>query len=156
MSDYDSVAGDLSKSQDERADGIIALMIAGTIGAAVVPVIVVSVPALAAALGTGVAAMGRVYGVQLNKDEAWKLVWQFFKAAGFVFLAFSFGAKIATTILAFTGLGYGAAVAMDGVLGAAIAYAVGQSAKAYFKGERDKSRLGQVFRNAFTKKKSEE
>jgi uncharacterized protein (DUF697 family) len=148
------VEGSMSAA-DEKADTAIAVMISGMMAAAIIPAHV-NWALVAGALGTGVVAIGRCYGVQLSKDEAWQLVKQFFLAAGLTFIGLAVGTKIIAAILSSTGIGHLGAVALDASVSAALAYAVGGSAKAYFKGERDKKKLGRIFRDLFKKKKDGE
>lgn len=89
------------------------------------------------------------YGVQLTKDEAWKHITQFIRAAGLTFAGCYFGSQILSLILTSTGVGYPVAVAMDAAISGAIAYAVGAAAKAYFKGERNNAELGRIMRERF-------
>lgn len=137
--------------QDENADtAVVAMMTAASVAASVPGP--VNWVAFSAVLGSGVVAIGLAYGTQVTKDEAYKLIKQFVLGAGFTFLALTVGSKILGTILAVTGLGYFAAVAMDVAISTAIAYAVGESAKAYFKGERNKKELGRIFAEKFKSK----
>lgn len=143
---------------DSDADSAIAAMVTTVVGTALVPA-AVNWSLTAAAMGTGCIAIGKVYGVTLNKDEAWKLVKQFLLGAGTWFLAMNLGSKFLTTILQATGLGYGAGVALDGAISGAVAYAIGACAKEYFrrdflgKNKPSKEELGELFRQAFNKKK---
>lgn len=145
---------------DRNADTAIKTMIAACVGGAVVPAHI-NWTIVAAALGAGVVAIGVCYDVKMNKDEAWKLIKQFFLAAGTVFLMLNIGSKIISIILASTGIGYAGAVGLDTVVSGAQAYAVGACAKEYFrrdflgKKRPSKEELGQIFRDAFKKKKSE-
>lgn len=134
--------------QDEQADRAIKAMVATVAATAIVPAHI-NWALTASAMGAGVMAIGRCYNCQLNKNEAWKLVRQFFLAAGSWFLAMNFGSKFFAMILQSTGIGYGAAVALDLAISSAAAYAIGAAAKEYFKGERDRGRIGKTFRQAF-------
>lgn len=137
---------------DEKADAAIKTMIATVIGTAAIPAYV-NWAATAAAMGAGVVSIGLCYGVKLNKDEAWHLVKQFILAGGFWFAGMILGSRILSMILTSTGIGYFGAVAMDAAVSAALAYAIGESAKAYFKGTRDKAELGKILRRKFTSAK---
>lgn len=148
--DFGSIA-DGSGSPDERADQICVAMAAAGVAFAAIPGF--NAPLFAAMLGAGVVAIGKVYGVTLTGEDGWKLIKQFFLAAGFTFLAAAIGLKVVTALAALTGIGYGGAVALDAVSSSALAFAVGKAGKAYFKGERDKHKLGKAFRDAFNKKK---
>ena len=145
---------------DKNADIAIKTMIAACVGGAIVPAHI-NWAVVAAAMGTGVVAIGLCYDVKLNKDEAWKLVKQFFLAAGTVFLMINAGSKILSIVLASTGIGYAGAVALDAGVSAAQAYAVGACAKEYFrrdflgKAKPSKQELGRIFREAFKQKKAE-
>jgi uncharacterized protein (DUF697 family) len=129
---------------DDRADDVINTMIATAIGMAVVPVVMT--PAFIAGMGVGVVAIGRCYGVQLTRDEAHKLVKEFFAAAGFSTMAVLATGKLLAAVMAATGIGYAGGVVLDAGASAAIAYAVGGTAKSYFKGERNKKVLGRQMR----------
>ncbi len=140
--------------QDKRADAAIAAMVTAAMGGAVVPV-VVSWPVAMAAMGSGVVAIGLCYGVKLTKDEAWRLVIMFIKAAGLTFCGLTVASQLLSAVLVSTGLGYGAAIALDAATCGSIAYAVGGTAKAYFKGERDKAKLGRMMRRLEKTKKQQ-
>jgi len=144
----------ISSKADVQADVAIGTMVATVVGTALVPAYV-NWALTATAMGTGVIAIGLCYDVKLTKDEAWKLVKQFIFAAGSWFLAMNIGAKILAALIESTGLGYGVAVALDAAVSAATAYAIGKTAKAYFKGERNQKELGKLFRESFTRKKAE-
>lgn len=138
----------MSSKQDKAADTAIAAMVTSVVGTAAVPAHI-NWALTASAMGVGVVAIGRCYGTELTKDEAWKLVRQFFIAAGGWFMAMQFGAKFFAMILSSTGIGHVGAFALDAAISGAAAYAIGAAAKEYFKGERDQGRLGRTFRSAF-------
>lgn len=144
--------------RDSNADKAIASMIATTVGAAAVPAHV-NWALMASILGGGVVAIGLCYDVKLSKDEAWKLVKQFFIAAGSFFIGINISSKIFAMILTSTGIGHIGAVALDAALSSAIAYAIGATAKHYFrndylgKDKLSKAELGNIFRDAFKKKR---
>ena len=131
---------------DQKADKIITGLITTGVAAGGVP-IPLTVPFMAAVAG-GVVAIGACYGVQLTRDEAWKLIREFFKAAGFVWMATAVGGQLGVLILAATGAGYPVALALDAVQGAVIAYAVGTAAKHYFKGQKSRDEIRAVMRSA--------
>ena len=143
------------KSSDENADVVMNLMMAGLVAAAVVPP-VINWPILAGAMGSGVVAIGRCYGVELSRVEAWKLIRQFILAAGFTFIGLQVGVQIVNLVLASTGVGYVGAAALQAAVAAPLAYAVGASAKAYFQGELHKKQtaatsaeIGEILRQKF-------
>lgn len=138
----------MSTQQDKEADAAIRYMVAAVIGTALAPAHI-NWALTASAMGAGVVAIGSSYGVTLDRDEAWKLVREFFKAAGFWFLGMQVGSKILAAIMESTGIGYGGGVALDAAVSAGLAYSIGACAKAYFKGERNKEELGRKFRIAF-------
>lgn len=140
-------------TSDEKADAAIKTMVMAVIGGAVVPTHI-NWAITAAALGSGVVAIGLCYGVELSKDEGWHLVKQFVGAAGFWFMGLMVGTRILSVILATTGVGYAGAVALDATISAALAYAIGASSKAYFKGVKDKKDLGAIFRKSFQESKA--
>jgi uncharacterized protein (DUF697 family) len=135
---------------DERADRIIKGMATASAAMGVLPIPVLPFMATAA---TGVVAIGRCYGVELTKDEAWKLIKQVFKAAGTTYMATYVGWNFILMLGKATGFGIPVAMVLDGAQSAAISYAVGAAAKAYFKGERNNKVLGAVLRNAVTEAK---
>lgn len=66
----------------------------------------------------GVVGIGASYGVTLTKDEGWKLVKEFFKAAAFTYAATIVGGKLISFAVAVTGIGYaGAGSAEDSAIG---------------------------------------
>jgi uncharacterized protein (DUF697 family) len=134
---------------DEQADQAIATMVGAVIGTAAIPTYV-NWAFTATAMGSGVVAIGLCYGVRLTMDEAWHLIRQFVVAAGFWFAGMILGARMVSAVKASTGIGYVGAVAIDATVSAALAYAIGGAAKAYFKGVRDKKRLGEIVRSRFT------
>jgi uncharacterized protein (DUF697 family) len=136
-------------ARDQNADLAIGGMVTAVVATAIVPAHV-NWALTAGAMGTGVIGIGLCYGVELTKDEAWKLIQQFFAAAGGWFLAMNVGSKFLAAIIQSTGIGYGPAVALDAAISAAAAYALGEAAKAYFKGERDMGKIGKTFRDSFT------
>ena len=137
---------------DRAADRAITAMTVAAAGCAVIPIHVNWV-AFCTTLGGGVVYIGHCYGVRASREEGWKLIVRFFIAAGFGFMALTFGAKFITAVMKSTGFPYPVGVLLDAVFSAAIAYAVGQSAKAYFRGERRKLELGRIFREAFEQQK---
>ncbi len=146
--------------KDEKADKAIKSMVVAVVGTAAVPAHV-NWALTATAMGAGVIAIGVCYDVKLTKDEAWKLVKQFFLAAGSWFIAMNIGSKIFAMILSSTGIGHFGAMALDGAISGAAAYAIGACAKEYFrrdylgKSAPTKKELGDLFREAFKKKKAE-
>lgn len=130
---------------DERADQIIKGMASTGVAVGLIP-LPLGVPFMGV-VGAGVVAIGRNYGVELTKDEAWKLVREFCKAAGMTYMATLVGWQFITALGKATGFGYPVAAALDATQAAIIAYAVGAAAKAYFKGERNKKVLGAVLRD---------
>lgn len=125
---------------DEKADKIILGMIAGTAALATMPP-VLDVALYAAAVGGSVIAIGACYGIRISKGEATRLVMEFLSFAGFAFG----GGKLISGILKATGLGYAAGGAIDAILYSTMSYAVGVTAKTYFKGERNPENLKRVF-----------
>jgi shikimate kinase len=80
----------------------------------------------------------------------------FIKAAGLTFCGLAVGSQLLSAVLVSTGLGYGAAMALDAATCGSIAYAVGGTAKAHFKGERDQKQLKREMRDAFKKRKQQQ
>lgn len=100
-------------------------------------------------MGIGVMRIGNVYGVSMNRKAAWKLIVQFFKAAGFWYFSLYVSSKILAAVFQGTGIGYIAGASLDVVISSAIAFAIGMTAKAYFQGEQRNSELGNIMRTAF-------
>lgn len=140
-------------TQDEKADAAIGTMIAAVIGTSIIPAHV-NWAITATAMGSGVIAIGLCYGISLTKDEAWHLIKEFVKASGLWFAGMVIGTRILSVLITTTGVGYLGAVAMDATVSAALAYAIGESSKAYFKGTRDKKQLGAIMRNTFHARKA--
>jgi uncharacterized protein (DUF697 family) len=135
-----------NQKADEDADKIINGMAVGTAGLAVIPP-VIDVAVYAVAVGASVIAIGNCYGVKINDKEAARLVMEFLG-----FASFTFGAgKLISGFLKATGLAYAAGGIIDAVLYSAMSYAIGKTAQAKFKGERDpeklKSMLNTYFKN---------
>jgi hypothetical protein len=153
---------------DQKADRIIAGMVSTGVATAVVP-LPLGIPFMGAVAG-GVVAIGACYSVSLSKDEAWKLIREFFKAAGFTFFALNVGWQFITWIMYATGAGAPVAMALDTTQCVAIAYAVGEAAKFYFSKQAfnrqlgaklrgvektDTRELGAIMRKAYRSKKTE-
>lgn len=143
---------------DADADLAIATMISA-IGLAALSPAALDWALVSGAMGVGCVAIGRAYGVQLTKDEAWKLIKQFFLSTGSMFLAINVGSKLLASILKATGFGYGVGVVLDVAFSIASAYAVGACAKEYFRNDYQgkkkltKEELGRIFREEFKKHK---
>lgn len=139
---------------DNDADVAIKTMMAAVVGTAMVPAHV-NWALTASAMGAGAVAIGKCYGVQLTKDEGWKFVKQFVLSAGLWFLSMNVGSKILSMLMESTGIGYGVGVALDAATSAAFAWAIGSTAKEYFRNEYlgkqklTKEELGEIFRKAF-------
>jgi hypothetical protein len=131
---------------DEKANRIIKGMVAAGVTAGSVPVPAL-VPFMGAVAG-GVVAIGACYGVELSKRDAWKLIREFFKAAGFVYMSALVGSHFMVWLLTPTGLGTPLAVAIDAATCAAVAYAAGTAAQHYFKGQTSHDELRAVVRGA--------
>ena len=142
---------------DQDADVAIKTMMAAVVGTAVVPAHV-NWALTASAMGAGAVAIGKCYGVQLTKDEGWMFVKQFVLSAGMWFL--SVGSKILSMLMESTGFGYAVGAALDAATSAAFAWAIGSTAKAYFRNEYlgksklTKEELGEIFRKAFRDQKN--
>lgn len=137
---------------DKAADRVITLMTVSATGCSILPEPGSSI-ALSTMLGAGVVWIGKCYGVNLTGEDGWKLIIRFFMAAGFGYMARAVGLKLISAILKITGVPYIIGVVLDAAVSAAIAYAIGCSAKAYFRGECRKAELGRVLRQAFEEQK---
>lgn len=138
---------------DDEADKKIAYMIAGMVGFAVVPA-AINWTILMTAMGTGVISIGNCYGFSITKEGGADLVKQFFLSAGTTWLMLNVGSKIFTAIIQMTGLGYVGGAAVDAIISAAQAYAIGGCAKAYFRKKYQgksisKEELGKIFKEKF-------
>lgn len=143
---------------DQDADVAIKTMMAAVVGTAVIPAHV-NWALTASAMGAGAVAIGKCYGVQLTKDEGWKFVKQFVLSAGMWFLSMNVGSKMLSMLMESTGFGYAVGAALDAATSAAFAWAIGSTAKAYFrnvylgKSKLTKEELGEIFRKAFRDQK---
>ena len=142
------------ETPEQRSDAIIAGMAATGVATALIPAPVGLV--FMAAVASGVVAIGACYGVEMTKEQAWKLVIQFFKAAGLTYMALNVGWVFISGILTMTGAGHVASVVLDATQATAISYGVGYAAKAYFSGERRQKELGKIVREQFVKVKARE
>jgi uncharacterized protein (DUF697 family) len=155
-----STHGEQIRELDEKADNAITAMVSAVIGTALVPAHV-NWALTGSAMGAGVIAIAACYKQHLSKDEAWKLVKDFFLAAGAWFVAMELGTKIFSAILSTTGIGHVAAVGLDGAISGVAAYAIGRVAKEYFRrgylgdSRPTKQEIKTMFRDAFAKKKAE-
>ncbi len=132
---------------DEKANGIITAMSAGTAAIAAMPP-VVDVAVFAAAIGGSVVGIATCYGKSISKGNATDLVMQFMKYGGIAFT----GGKLISGVLKATGAAYAAGGLIDAALYTTMSYAIGVTAKAYFKDNiRDPSELKKIYKNA-TKK----
>lgn len=144
---------------DNDADVAIKTMMGTVVATAAVPAHV-NWALTASAMGVGAVAIGKCYDVQLTKDEGWKLVKQFVLSAGMWFLSMNVGSKILSALMQSTGVGYAVGMALDAASSAAFAWAIGSTAKAYFRNEYlgksrlTKEELGRIFREAFKEQKN--
>lgn len=144
---------------NQDADVAIKTMMAAVIGTAVIPAHV-NWALTASTMGAGAVAIGKCYGVQLTKDEGWKFVKQFVLSAGMWFLSMNVGSKIFSMLMESTGFGYAVGATLDAAVSAAFAWAIGSTAKAYFRNEYlgksklTKEELGEIFRKAFRDRKN--
>lgn len=141
------------EQRDQDADDRISYMIAGMIGGAVVPA-AINWTIVITAMGAGVVSIGKCYDFSISEEGGADLVKQFFLSAGTTWLMLNVGAKICTAIIQMTGIGYLGGAALDAVISAAQAYAVGGCAKAYFRKKYQgnnisKEELGKIFKQRF-------
>lgn len=122
------------RMRDERATAIIwSYAVMKAIGVALNPVPVADVLGGSAVDATMVVTLAHVYGIDLSRANAWRLIESILKAAGWVILA-----ETATHLAAnvFKGLTLGAGTALTALPQGAAAgygsYIVGQAAKFYF------------------------
>ena len=140
--------------QDQKADIAINTMMGSMAVMAATAPAFVNVPFVMGAMASGTVAIGLCYGVKLTRQEAWRLVYQFIMGAGITFIGLNIGTKIFAAILQSTGIGYAPAVGLEVTMATALAWAVGNTAKAYFKGEKDKAELSRILRRQFKLKKA--
>ena len=117
---------------DKHADKIIKVLSAEVLIASTAPV-VVSWAALVPSISAAIISIGQAYGVKWTRDEAWHFIRQCFLGGGFWCAAVLFGYKFCVALLQTTGIGYLAAYGLDASLNTAAAYAIGHSAKLYFR-----------------------
>lgn len=134
------------ETPEQKADAIIAGMVTTGLAMATIPTPFLCTVPFVGAMATGVVAIGACYGTTLTKDEGWKLVKEFFKAAGFTYAGTIVGGKLIGFALAATGIGYAGYVALDAATAAAMAYGVGGAAKYYFAGGRERSKIRSIMR----------
>ena len=77
--------------------------------------------------------IGKTYGFTISKDEAVHFIRQCFAGAGLLFVATNLAFKLAAGLLEATGIGYAWGFALDASITTAAAYAIGSSAKLYFR-----------------------
>jgi uncharacterized protein (DUF697 family) len=131
----------MTMTKDQKADAIITSMSAGTAALAAMPP-VVDMAVFAAAIGGSVVGIAACYDVTISKGDARKLIMDFIKYGGIAFT----GGKILSGVLKYTGVAYAAGGLIDAALYTTIAYAIGVTAKAYYRDEiRDPEELKRIF-----------
>ena len=134
----------MSNSSDLKANAIITSMSAGTAAIAAMPP-VVDMAAFAAAIGGSVVGIAACYDVSITKGDAVKLIVDFIKYGGIAFT----GGKIISGVLKYTGLGYAAGGLIDAALYTTMAYAIGETARVYYRDNiRDPDELKKIFKGA--------
>ena len=121
------------QKMDEKAERDIKIGISTVVATAVVPAHV-NWAATSAAMGIMCVDIGACYGERLTDESGAKdLIKQFVYGAGFWFMAMHVGSKIFSAAVETTGIGYVAGVSIDALSSGAFAYAIGKSAKLYFR-----------------------
>ena len=121
------------KNMDEKAERDIKLGIAAVVATAAIPAHV-NWAATATAMGIMCVDIGACYGERLTDESGAKdLIKQFIYGAGFWFMAMHVGSKIFAAAVETTGIGYLLGASIDATVSGAFAYAIGKSAKLYFK-----------------------
>ncbi len=125
-----SLVRDVKGGADKRADQIIQEMARDCALAA-------WVPELSSFIQSGVVVVGviriaRLYGVSLTRSEAGEFLKEALLAGGAYIAASVVGWKVLTTAVQWTGVGYFGTAAFDSAFTAAVAWALGTTAKAYF------------------------
>lgn len=120
------------KDMDDGADGALILMTEGAVVIGFLPVMV-DIGVLMTAMGAGVVSIGKCYGCALTKGDAGELIKQFFKAAGMTFSFIFAGQKIVASLLKSNPATYLPTMIADATMCGATAYAVGSTAKKYFR-----------------------
>src|SRR5260221_290352 len=142
-----SLVRDVKGGADQRADRIIQEMAAECALAA-------WVPELSSFIQSGVVVVGviriaRLYGVSLTRSEAGEFLKEALLAGGAYTAASVVGWKALITAVQWTGVGYFGTAAFDSAFTAAVAWALGTTAKAYFGHELGKGDLKRVVRSSF-------
>ena len=106
-------------------------------------------------MGIGIVRIGRVYRAALTKQEAIKLIVQFLQAAGISYASIFVFVQIFSGVAKTAVIGYPAGAAIEASFNAGVMYALGITAKAYFRGERRKDELGKILRAAHREGKNE-
>ena len=119
-------------AMEKNADKAILAMTVTGVGIGFAPV-GIDISALLLAMGTGVLAIGRNYGMSLSKEDAAELIKIFFKAAGTTFSIVTGGEKLAASLLKSNPVTYLTVMIIDGVMGGAAAFAVGYTSRRYFR-----------------------
>lgn len=125
------------KERDEKADAIIWVAVLINSGLGVVP-LGINVWTFVGVASVMVVWLGGVYDCHVTNDGAAKIIRQLFTSAGLMFVMFTFGMKFFAEVLKGAGvITMGgttlAGMALDAVLSGAVTYALGFTAKEYFK-----------------------
>ena len=139
---------------EKQADAIIFQTILQVAAAGAIPMFV-NWAVSAGLMGIGIVRIGRVYGDTLTKQEAIKLILHFLRAAGIGYASIFVFVQIFTGVAQTTVIGYPVAAAIEASVMAGLMYALGITAKAYFRGERRKDELGKILRAAHREGKKE-
>jgi uncharacterized protein (DUF697 family) len=135
------------ESADSRADRIIVEMMISVAAASTLTT------AGGSWLQTGIVAVGivriaRVYGVSLTRQEAGKFAVEALTMYGFYGIVGVLGGKALATAIEVTGVGLVGGMALDAGLTAAVAFALGQVAKAYFGRQVSKGDFKRIMRSS--------
>lgn len=117
---------------DRKADTRILAMTGAGVGVGFAPVML-DVAVLMGTMGTGVVSIGACYGMGLTKEDAAELIKQFFKAAGMTFSMIFIGQKFTASLLKSNPVTYVPTMIADAVMCGTVAFAVGSTAKKYFR-----------------------
>lgn len=141
-----------ASNKSDKADAVIWVAVLANAGLGVVP-FGINVWTFVAISTLMITFIGGIYDYHLSKEDAGKLIKQIFSAAGWTFMALTFGLKVFTEVLKGAGvitLGGTtvAGMALDAVLAGAVTYALGYTAKDYFAKDKglSKEQLQRLFK----------
>lgn len=103
------------------------------VGAASAAPVLVNWTAVVPLIAVCICNIGKIYGFEVTKTGAVHFIKLCLSGAGMIFMATNLAFKFAAAFLQSTGVGYGWGLALDASITTAAAYAIGASAKLYFR-----------------------